>query len=301
MISSEVIPGAITHQLACGSLRFTAYEMGEGPLVLCVHGFPDTAYTWRHMLPALAEAGFRAVAVTLRGYEPSSQPGASPTPDQYRVFDLAQDIADWIDALGATSAHLVTHDWGASIAYAAARKNPDRIRSMVTMAVPHPARFGALVQSNKAQKKASSYIVFFQLKGIAEAWVQRDNFSFFDRTWAKWSPDWDGASNDLTQLKTAFREPGVLKAALSYYRAATNTKDSESLGLFAGSIPVPTLGLTGANDGCILNDVFLEAMQVEDFPAGLDVQTVEAAGHFLHLEKPDEVNARVIAFLHSQA
>lgn len=292
-----MIEGARRVELEAGGLTFTAFEMGQGPLALCLHGFPDTPYTWRHLLPVLAEAGFRAVAVTLRGYEPGSQPSARPVPDEYRVHHLAQDVADWIAALGETRAHLISHDWGATIAYAAAAKTPDAVASITAMAVPHPGRFGALMRTNKAQLKASSYIMFFQLKGISEAWVRRGDFAFFDRTWAKWSPGWQGGSEDLAALKDAFRRPGVLTSALSYYRAAANTKDLESLSLLAGEIPAPTLGLYGGQDGCILPEVFAEAMVDEDFPSGLEVERIDGAGHFLHLEKPAEVNARILDFL----
>jgi pimeloyl-ACP methyl ester carboxylesterase len=281
-------------ELSTGDLTFTGYEMGTGPLVLCLHGFPDTPFTWRHLLPDLAAAGYRGVAITLRGYEPSSLPSEKIDPSDFRVALLAQDIADWIEALGEKRAHLVAHDWGATIAYAASKKNPDSIKSLTALAVPHPARLGALMQSNRKQLKASSYIAFFQLKGLSEAWVRRNSFGFFDRTWAKWSPNWQGQGEDLRELKTAFSKPGVLKAALSYYRAAANTKDLESLALLGGEITVPTLGLYGESDGCILPDVFSEAMMQEDFPNGLRVRQVEEAGHFLHLERPDLVNPLIV-------
>lgn len=292
-----MIDGAQKIEIPAGDLTFTAYEMGEGPLVLCLHGFPDTPFTWRHLLPQLATSGFRSVAVTMRGYEPSSQKTTPPHPGDFRVVDLAKDVAGWITALGETQAHIVSHDWGATIAYATAKKHPALIKSITTMAVPHPGRFGALMQSNKAQLKASSYIMFFQLKGVAEAWLRRGNFSFFDRTWKKWSPDWTDNEADLGELKRTFAKPGVLKAALSYYRSAANTKDVESLSLLAGEIPVRALGLFGSNDGCILPNVFSAAMAKEDFPAGLEIVRVDGAGHFLHLEKPNEVNRRIIEFL----
>jgi len=292
-----MIQGARRINLSSGDLNFSAYEMGDGPLVLCLHGFPDTPFTWRHLLPQLAEAGYRAVAPNLRGYEPQSQPEERPVESGYRVAELAQDVEAWIHALGAESAHLVAHDWGATIAYATARRTPQIVRSLIAMAVPHPGRLAALMASNRAQLKASSYIMFFQLKGISDAWVRRNDFSFFDRTWAKWSPGWTGQSEDLSQLKSAFQKPGVLRAALSYYRAGMNRKDQESAELLDGTITPPALGLYGEQDGCILPDVFASAMQKEDFPNGLEVQCIEQAGHFLHLERPETVNRKIIDYL----
>lgn len=121
--ASDGLPAATERRLQVGPLTFTAYEMGAGPLVLLLHGFPDGPETFRHQLPALAAAGYRAVAVTLRGYEHSSLP-----PDgSVRVADLAADVFGWMDAMDEARAHLIGHDWGATIAYAAAKLRPERV------------------------------------------------------------------------------------------------------------------------------------------------------------------------------
>ena len=295
-----MIDGAKRRELGKDGLRFTAWEMGTGPLVLLLHGFPDTSQTWRETMPALAEAGYRAVAVTLRGYEPSSQPSAKRAASDFRVANLAQDVLDWIALLGEERAHLVGHDWGATIAFAAARKAPAKVASLSLLAVPHPARLGEQIAGDKAQRKASSYIVFFQLKGIAEFIIRRRDFAYLEGLWRKWSPTWAIPEGDLASMRETFRQPGTLQSALGYYRAAANRKDAPSMELLAGEVEVPTLGLHGVEDGCILPHAFKASMRSEDFPGGMTCKEIAGAGHFLQLEHAEAVNAELIAFLNAQ-
>ena len=122
--------------LRANDLTFSALEQGSGPVVLCLHGFPDHPRTFRFQLPALAGAGFRAIAPSLRGYDPSSQP-----PDRdYHVVRMAEDVVGWIDDLGQDRVHLIGHDWGGVIGYAACAMAPERFRSLTTLGIPHPGR-----------------------------------------------------------------------------------------------------------------------------------------------------------------
>jgi pimeloyl-ACP methyl ester carboxylesterase len=290
-----MIPGADVIELQCGSLRFTAYSMGQGPLVLLLHGFPDTPSTFRHQLPFLARHGFRAVAVTLRGYEPSSR----PSDGKYYLHNLANDVLDWMAALGESRAHLVGHDWGATIAFAAARLRPEAFASLALMAVPQPARFAQLLRGDRVQQRRSSYMLFFQLRGIAEFLVRIRNFAYLERLWAKWSPGWADGKATLAEVKSAFRQPGVLRAALSYYRQALDTKSADAkagVPLLLPPLPVPTLGIFGHRDGCIGSEIFQKSMLAEDFPAGVELAGFKSAGHFVHQECADSVNARWLAF-----
>lgn len=295
-----MIAGARQRHLEANCLEFTAWEMGEGPLVLCLHGFPDTARTWRLTLPTLSRAGFRVVAVSLRGYEPSSQ----PADNDYSTAALASDVAGWMDALGETRCHLLGHDWGASIAYAAAASLPARIHTLTTLAVPHPAAFAQAFTRNLAQLHRSGYIIFFQFRGWAEGVVARRDFAYLERLWRRWSPGWDIPSEDLAAMKRAFAQPGVLVAALSYYRQAFDQKHrrfADTTAIYATKIAVPTLGLVGELDGCISASVFERAMPPAMFTGGLAVERIEGAGHFLHLERPDRVHAAILAHLRAAA
>ncbi|OQW74982.1 MAG: hypothetical protein BVN32_12065 [Proteobacteria bacterium ST_bin14] len=280
-----------------GPLRFTATAMGTGPLVLLIHGFPDTRDTFKDQLPALAEAGFRAVAVSLRGYEPSSQ----PADDAYRVTALAADVIAWIDALGETTAHLVGHDWGATIAFAAAALAPDRIASLAVLAVPHPARFAETYLTVPAQQARSAYIMEF-MSPDADAMIVADDCAYLENLWRKWSPGWTFLEGDIGPMRRAMLQPGVATAALSYYRQAfdaVSDAGKASQALLASRFAVPTLGLTGEEDGCISADVFEASMRAADFLGSLRVERISGAGHFLHREMPDQVNHRLIAWLRS--
>ena len=281
--------------LARGALRFTGEAAGDGPLVLLLHGFPDGPATFAAQLPALAAAGYRGVAVTLRGYEPGSQ----PVDGDYGAPALAGDVAAMADALGAERFHLVGHDWGASIAFAAAAQIPERLATLTAIAVPHPGRFAAELAANPEQMARSAYMIEFQAPGFEER-IVADDCAYLERLWRRWSPGWDIPAAALGEMKAVFARPGVAAAALAYYRQAINPAPdaaAAAAALFAGPIAVPTLGIAGEADGCIAADIFSAAMRAEDFPAGLAVERVPGAGHFVHREAPDAVNALLLDWL----
>lgn len=286
-----------TLQLSHGPLQFTAYSQGTGPVVLLLHGFPDNAHTWRAQLPVLAQAGYRAVALTMRGYEPSSQ----PADEDYSQATLATDVVAALDALKVEQAHLVGHDWGAAVGYYAAALAPTRIRSLTTMAVPHPGRFLADIIGHPRQLGLSWYMLFFQLRGIAEWQAARNDFAFIRWLWQQWSPNWGFGANEFDTVLETFRQPGVLKASLTYYRNALRpsaipiTPTQRVAARF--TVPVPTLALTGAHDRCIDPEVFRALMVAHDFPAGMRVQKIANAGHFLHQEQADAVNHLLLDWL----
>ena len=173
---SEPVIESIT--LSNRALEFSAYACGlrenaAAPLVLCLHGFPDNARSFRFQLPALARAGYRAIAATLRGYEPSSQ----PLDGDYSLATLARDVLAWMDGLGEAKIHLVGHDWGAAITYTAGAIAPDRFHSLTTIAVPHAPRLPEGIRAVPSQLSKSWYMMFFQLPAIAEWAVERDDWA----------------------------------------------------------------------------------------------------------------------------
>jgi pimeloyl-ACP methyl ester carboxylesterase len=284
-------------KLSNGALVFSAIEQGDGPLVLLLHGFPDSLLTWNAQLGVLADAGYRVVAVATRGYEPDSQ----PEDGDYSSAALAGDVVAWIDQLGGGPVHLIGHDWGASIAYTTAMVAPKKILSLSTFSVPHAGRFLAEIHNYPRQLRLSWYILFFQIPGIAEYVVRRRNFAFLRRLWKTWSPAWKFTDQQFDEMVDSFERPGVVESALGYYRAAVgldslpwrNSHKAEE----PWPINVPTLGITGAQEGCIAAEVFSSMMREQDFPAGLKVVQVPGAGHFPHRERPEFVNSLLIDWL----
>jgi pimeloyl-ACP methyl ester carboxylesterase len=169
---------------------FAYLEAGQGPLVLCLHGFPDTAWSFVPVLKHLAAAGYRAVAPFMRGYQPS---GLAPDGD-YRIITLGRDALALIEALGAQRAVLVGHDWGAVTTYTAAALAPER-----AAALPHLHRF--LFWPTLRQLKRSRYMGFFQLRGIPERRIVADDFKWLRALIREWSPGWNFSEDDFGPSK----------------------------------------------------------------------------------------------------
>ncbi len=268
----------------------------DGPLALCLHGFPDTAHTWRHLLPQLAGAGYRAVAPFLRGYAPTSVPADG----RYDTGSLALDACALHEALGGDGdAVIIGHDWGALLTYPAAAHEPDRWRRVVTMAVPPPASMG-FGFFDYEQLRRSWYIFFFQTP-LAEFAVSLDDHAFIDKLWAAWSPGYDG-SWDAARVKEALADEANLSAAIGYYRAMLGepTDDPAAAAAQASAEappPQPTLYLHGAQDGCMGVDII--GPVTDHLAPGSELAIVEGTGHFLHLEDPGTVNGHILRFLAS--
>jgi pimeloyl-ACP methyl ester carboxylesterase len=266
-------------------LQFGVLEAGSGPLALCLHGFPDAAYTWRHLLPVLAGAGFHAVAPFMRGYAPT----AVPADGAYHLGALVADAVALHEVLdGDANAVLIGHDWGAEAAYGAAAFAPDRWRRLVTLAVP-PAALDEVLFSDYEQLKRSFYLFMFRdPAGFAETVVARDDLAFLDKLWRDWSPGFQPGEH-LARVKDCLRQPANLAAALGYYRAAA---DQEAAGRQALQ---PTLYLHGARDGCIGVDLVRGAERL--LATSSRMLVIDEAGHFLHLEEPGQVNDHILGWV----
>ncbi len=280
-------------------LEFSALEAGVrgAPVCICVHGFPDYARTWRFLLPVLANAGYYAIAPYTRGYTPSSIPANG----SYHASTLAKDILGIIDALGEEQAILIGHDWGADAVYGASILAPERVRLLVTLGGPHP--INTLALSNYDQLKRFWYSFYF-LTPEAELVVKADNFAFLDRLWIDWSPSYRLSPEEAQALKAIFNTPGVLTAALGYYRCLTDQSNpdknliNEAHRVLTESIPVETLYIHGEDNGCIGVNL-LDSMD-KAYIGGLHKRIIPGAGHFVHLESPDVVNALILEFIQSR-
>ena len=280
--------------VSANGVDFTYLECGSGPLALCLHGFPDSAHSWRHLLPALADAGFRAVAPFTRGYAPTSVPADG----FFQTGALSADANALHEALGGTSdAVIIGHDWGAPSVYGAAGNAPDRWRRVVGMAVPPGGAMNMAFVTNLAQLKRSWYMFFFQ-HGLADMVVPANDMAFIDMLWEDWSPGFP-AAEDIANVKNCLRDPANMAAALGYYRATlgagARNPDYDSIQMAgAGELTQPTLYLHGRNDGCIGAEVAESARAMCPWAR---VEIVENAGHFMQLEQPAVVNKLIVDFV----
>jgi len=206
--------------IAANGLDFAYLTDGpeDGPLALCIHGFPDTAHTWRHLLRDLAAAGFRAVAPFLRGYAPTQIP-----PDgRYQLGALVKDATALHDALGGgEDAVIVGHDWGALATYGAVAHQPDRWRRAVTAAVPPTASIGMSLFTYAQLQK--SWYMFFFLSPLAEVALPLDDFAFIDHLWSDWSPGYDGTW-DVARVKESIGDPERASSPPSAPTAPSTTR-----------------------------------------------------------------------------
>ena len=269
---------ATTRVVKANGLTFTCLEEGEGPLVLLLHGFPDTAHSWDAARPALAAAGFRAVSPFTRGYAPTS----APADGDYRMEALADDAVALIEALGADSAIVVGHDWGAAAAHGAAIKAPSRVRMLVTVAIPHPAS----VRLSPLLVWRARHFIAFRRKGAAER-LRAGDFADVDMLVRRWSPAWQLTAGETAAVKRSFAEPGCVEAALGYYRQAGNSVPR----FLRAPVAVPSLAFAGASDPSVGPPAFEKARRW--YPGGYEVVTLPG-GHFLHREHPDEFNAELL-------
>lgn len=312
-------------------LRMRVATQGEGPVVLLCHGFPETAYAWRHQLAALADAGYRAVAPDLRGYGGTEGPARA---DQYTLFHLVGDVVALLDALDVPRAVIVGNDWGATLAWQAALMRPDRFRAVAAMGVPMmgpPPR--PPTQLFPSTDDALFYTLYFQAPGVAEAELERDVRASLLRILFAASGDagarhpGDGTPNpfgmvsradgmlaplrvpaslpswltdaDLYEYAAAFGASGF-GGGLSWYRNLDRNWELQA-SLQGLRIEVPALYLAGERDpGLAMPGMrqIIDAMpQLVPHLTGSHV--IEGGGHWIPQEKPEEVNALLLAFLRS--
>jgi pimeloyl-ACP methyl ester carboxylesterase len=286
-----------TRTVTANGLQFGILEAGSGPLALCLHGFPDSAHTWRYLLPALAGAGFHAVAPFMRGYAPTG----IPADGSFRLGALIADAVGLHETLsGDGQAVLIGSDWGAEAAYGAAAFAPDRWRRVVTIGVP-PLALDTEIFADYSQLKRFFYLFFFKTP-LAEDVVAAGDMAFLGRLWQDWCPGYD-ASEDLRHVKQCLRGEGNLAAAIGYYRAdepglsqfgADGAYAAQEAAL-ATAGPQPTLYLHGERDGCI--DPALVRDAGRHLAARSRMAIVEGAGHFLQVEKPAVVNSEILAWV----
>ncbi|GGN29986.1 epoxide hydrolase [Lentzea pudingi] len=284
-------------RVTANGIKFAYLEQGEGPLALLLHGFPEAPSIFRHLMPALASAGYHAVAPAMRGFAPTQVPADG----SMLMGDLIADANSLHEMLKADSnAVIVGHDWGGFATWGAAAHAPERWSKIVVADVP-PVRFYERKAADPIQIHKNSHFYFIQMS-VADQLIPVNDFAYFDWLWMHWSgivPGFDSAP-DRQAGKDALRAPENLRSGLSLYRqnfpAATFGTDRWKMGTLLAELPTqPTLYLHGSEDPvvdhAILGDI------ISALPAGSDGVLLQDVGHFPFLEKPHEVNQRILRFL----
>ncbi|MEM8607624.1 MAG: alpha/beta hydrolase [Myxococcota bacterium] len=257
------------------------------PVVFCVHGFPDIPRTWDPLTATLVGKGYRVVAPWLPGYAPSSL--AAPL-DPVSVADRLLAFADEI-AGADSSIYLVGHDWGAVCGYLMLYKQPERFRAAAMLAIPHLRAVEENGPDHPSQLLRSSYMAFFQVPFVSERALRVRSFAMVEKLWQIWSPGFEPEIDYMDELKTCLSES--LPAPLLYYRALRSPKQIRSMRALLADDPmnVPTLYLHGERDGCMVPAI--GKGQAKYFGSMFEEVHLAEAGHFLHLERPVEVNTAV--------
>ena len=278
-------PSLVTKTVDLGAERFPVVDVGSGPAVVLLHGFPDSRFLWRHQIPALVAAGYRVVAPDLRGF------GEAPRPPEIRAYRrpfLVADVLGLLDRLGLDRVHLVGHDWGASLSWRIAGSYPDRIDRLVVLSVGAPKSPGWEII---AQREKSWYFDFFCKRGLAERVLAADDWKLF-REWSRGQGDQERYLRDLAR-------PGALTAGLNWYRAAFLPPE-------AGEPPLPdlpawdrvrspTLGVWSEDDPFLLEP---QLAQSGPWVAGpWRYERIPGAGHWLMLDRPDALNRLLLEFV----
>ena len=327
--------GPTQRLIQTNGIHLNVAEAGKGPPVLLCHGFPEGWYSWRHQIKALSEAGFHAIAPDMRGYGKSDRP--EPI-DQYSIFHMIGDLVGLLDALETPSAVIVGHDWGAGIAWQAARLRPDRFRAAVILSVPFRPRGPAHPTSLMPQTAdAQFYQLYFQEPGVAEAEFERDPHHTMRAMLYGGSgegvaairammassgrassgvgmvsrkdgllppgvtiplPSWLSEA-DLDEYADEFKRSGF-RGPLNYYRNVD--RNWELMGAFEGvKVTVPTLYIAGDHDMVTAFPGAAEhiANMKQSVPLLRDTIMLPGCGHWTQQERPNEVNTAMLEFLRS--
>lgn len=295
------LPGPWTHaSVSANGIRQHVAECGRGPLVLLLHGFPEFWWAWRHQMVALADRGYRAVAVDLRGYGDTDKP-----PRGYDLWTLAGDAAGLIRALGEPRAHVVGHGWGGLIGWTVTALHPRLVRSLTVLGAPHPlALRGAIRRRGREQGRATARSALgFQLPRWPERSLRVDGGARVERLLRGWSgPGWPWTEDfaaAASQYRSAIRIAGVGHCSMEYFRWAARSQLRIEGARFAAAVArpaeVPVLAVHGADDPWALART--AAGSTPWAGPGFRWQPLPDTGHFPHEEQPGQVTDLLLDFL----
>ncbi len=277
-----------TEFVAANGIRFHLRTQGDGPLVLLLHGFPQSSYAWRHLIPQLAAHGYRVVAPDLRGYGETSRPKRIR---DYRISTLGDDVAALIAALGEPKAHLIGHDWGGAVAWETAFAHPEVVDRLVVINCPPAQALVRAWRTSLRQLRLSWYIFFFALPYLPERFLTRRHGGVLARFFEGGS----FSADDLEIYRAAICRPGAASAALAYYRAASRTVLSDGRRLHDKTVASPTLVIWGEQDPALGKELTLHLDRYVRGP--LRIEYLRDAGHWVVEQFPDRVADLLTNFL----
>ncbi|QPC43095.1 alpha/beta hydrolase [Kaustia mangrovi] len=270
--------------VAVGDTRLAYRELGSGLPIVALHGFPDTYRTWDAMSGALSDDGYRVITVAMRGYAPSDV----PSNEDYSLHRLARDVTELLDQLDIDRAVILGHDWGASTAYALAAIAPERVESLIALAIPPLSVF----RSGWRERWARPHNIYLRYGRISNWWLRRNNFAEVRRLYDLWSPNWDVPDNHIETVIAALMPPERSRAAVDYYRASERDANA---GRIIAPIAAPALMIYGADEPEVRQECFARASNVTG-PGSRTVR-LDGVGHWPHLEAPDLCLTEIRSFL----
>ncbi|MGH3766218.1 MAG: alpha/beta fold hydrolase [Pseudonocardiaceae bacterium] len=297
--SSVRIPGPWIHrEVSANGIRLHVAELGTGPLVLLLHGFPEFWWSWRYQLPALAAAGMRAVAVDLRGYGDSDKP-----PRGYDLWTLSGDVAGLVRALGERQADLVGQDWGGTLSWCTAALHPRVVRSVTVLAAAHPRAMGQALLLDAAQRSAARYLAEFQAPWLPERRLTRDGAVLVEQLLRRGAGRQWRDSSEFAAAARRYRDamliPAAAHCALEYYRWVGRSQfrfDGRRLSRAVDrAIRVPVLQVHGADDPYVLEGTARGSVRWAG--DGYRYEVLPGIGHFVQQEAPEHTTALLTEFL----
>ena len=279
----------IEHRLKLGELTFNVAEVGSGPPVILLHGWPDSWHLWRSQMDALARSGHRVIAPDLRGFGQSDAPGDV---DAYGLGHLIGDVTAVMDEFKIERAAVVGHDWGAAVAWLVATFMPERVERLVAVSVGHPRAF---VGAGLLQKRLSWYMLWFQFPGVAERELAVNDWELF-RTLAH-AGSARGSDDYMERQITDLSRPGRLSTGLNWYRAniSPDTFAGDGRGLDLPSVTCPTMGVWSTGD-VLLSEVQMTGSA--KFVSGpWRYVRLEVDSHWIPVYASEQLNSLLVDFL----
>jgi len=273
------------HRRFQGPVELHYVETGEGPLVVFLHGFPEFWYSWRHQLRAFADAGYRAVAPDMRGYNLSGKPDGL---ESYTREKLTGDVAALIEHLGADRAMVVGHDWGGVVSWLFAMDHPEQLSKLGILNCPHPVSM-AEGMKDWGQMFRAIHMLFFQAPVLPEFVLRSGDFALIRRIFRR-DPVRENAfsDSDIDRYVEALAEPGALTGSLNYYRSASRN----GLVKPVNEIDDPVRIIWGRRDRFLRADL---ARPPENLVRHADVEYLYAS-HWIQVDRPNAVNERLLEF-----